>query len=226
MSAGTDHGGTDLGRRIREHRHQAGLTQEEAAARAGMAPGYLGYLETSPAAGPTLACVMRLAAALGTTREALDGAGLGLPPGQQAPLDHPVLETLTAAECRGYLANSGVGRLVFRQERGPVAFPVNYAMLGDDIVFRTDSQAAASAERQRVSFEVDHLDETLAEGWSVLLSGDAAMVTTPAGLDQARSLTIAPWAGPGLDTYVRLIAHDITGRRIRASGHPPGPDHP
>jgi ribosome-binding protein aMBF1 (putative translation factor) len=39
----------DLGRRITEQRGRAGLSREEAAGRAGMAPGYLKYLETSPA---------------------------------------------------------------------------------------------------------------------------------------------------------------------------------
>jgi hypothetical protein len=42
-----DAAGTDLDRRIAEQRQRAGLTVAEAAARAGMAPDYLGYLETA-----------------------------------------------------------------------------------------------------------------------------------------------------------------------------------
>jgi len=42
MADGAPQGGTDLGRRIREYRERAGLSQEEAAARVGMA-GYLGF---------------------------------------------------------------------------------------------------------------------------------------------------------------------------------------
>ena len=217
MSKRTDHGGTDLGRRIREHRRQAGLSLEEAAARAGMAASYLNYLETSRTPNPTPSGLARLAAALGTTAPALAGAWRDLPPGRQAPLDRPVLEPLDARQCRGYRGTSGVGRLVIVEPRGPVAMPVNYAMLGNDIVIRTSGRAALAADagQQRVSFEVDHLDEALAEGWSVLVSGQARVVTDPGELAAVSALGIAPWAGGDRDTYVRIIASEVTGRRIR-----------
>jgi transcriptional regulator with XRE-family HTH domain len=217
MSTRTDHGGTDLGRRIRDYRRQAGLSLEEAAARAGMAASYLNYLETSRTPNPTPSGLARLAAALGTTAPALAGAWLDLPPGRQAPLEQPVLEPLSAAQCRGYLGTSGVGRLVLVEPRGPVAIPVNYAMLGDDVVIRTSERASEAAGRgqPRVSFEVDHLDEALAEGWSVLVSGQARVVTDNGELATVSALGIAPWAGGDRDTYVRIVASEVTGRRIR-----------
>jgi hypothetical protein len=52
MDTLTEHGGTELGRRILDHRHRAALSREEAATRAGMAPSYLKYLETSPSPNP------------------------------------------------------------------------------------------------------------------------------------------------------------------------------
>lgn len=218
MSTRTDHGGTDLGRRIRDYRRQAGLSLEEAAARAGMAVSYLRYLETSRTPNPAPSALPRLAAALGTTAPALAGAWLDLPPGRQAPLEQPVLEQLSTAQCRGYLGASGVGRLVFVQPRGPVAIPVNYAMLGDDVVIRTSERASQAAGRgqRRVSFEVDHLDEALAEGWSVLVSGEARVVTDPDELAAAGALGIAPWAGGDRHAYIRIVTSDVTGRRIRA----------
>ena len=217
MSTGTDHGGTDLGRRIREHRYQAGLTVEEAAARAGMAASYLEYLETSRTPNPTPSGLARLAAALGTTAPALAGAWLDLPPGRQGPLERPTLEPLDAVQCRGYLGTSGVGRLVIVEPRGPVAIPVNYAMLGNDIVIRTSGLADLADRQPRVSFEVDHLDEALAEGWSVLVSGEARVVTDPDELAAVSALGVAPWAGGDRATYVRIIASEVTGRRIRAT---------
>src|SRR5437879_4978099 len=137
MGAGARHGGTDMGRRIREHRQHAGLTPEEVAARAGMAVTYLSYLENDPDASPTPATMARLAAALGTSSRDLAGAGHDLPPGQAGPAAHPVLEVVSAEECRAYLDTHGIGRFVFVDVRGPVAVPVNYRMLGDDVVFRT-----------------------------------------------------------------------------------------
>jgi hypothetical protein len=71
---------------------------------------------------------------------------------------------------------------------------VNYRMLGDDIVFRTSESgsAAAATAQPRVSFSVDHLDDALAEGWSVLASGEAAVITDPAGLAGASWLALSP----------------------------------
>lgn len=57
MNSITEHGGTDLGRRILERRRHAGLSREEAAARAEMAASYLKYLETSPSPNPTLSLI-------------------------------------------------------------------------------------------------------------------------------------------------------------------------
>lgn len=219
MNSITEHGGTDLGRRILEHRHQAGLSREEAAARAAMASSYLKYLETSPSPKPTPSALARLADALGVSAGALAGAALQMPPGAQPSAPRPVPEPLTAAQCRGYLGTGGVGRLVFAGPRGPEAIPVNYAMLGGDIVVRTGrhTSLASRAAQSRASFEVDHLDEALAEGWSVLAGGPVRVVTTPSELETVHSLGIEPWAGGDKDTYLRIAVTDMTGRRIRAS---------
>lgn len=98
-----------------------------------------------------------------------------------------------------------------------MATPVNYAMLGDDVVIRTSERASQAAGRGQppVSFEVDHLDEALAEGWSVLVSGQARVVTDTGELAAVSALGIAPWAGGESDTYLRIVASEVTGRRIR-----------
>jgi transcriptional regulator with XRE-family HTH domain len=203
-----------------EQRDRAGLSRAEAADRAGLAAGYLEYLETSPAPNPGQGALIRLAAALGTTAAALGGAGLSQPPGQRRASRSPVLETLSAAQCREYLAAGGVGRFLFMADRGPVAIAVNYRMLGEDIVFRTgrDTGAAGATQQPRVSFDVDHIDDVLGEGWSVLVSGNASLVTAPSELEKVAALEITPWAGGERDTYIRIVASDITGRRIRATG--------
>jgi transcriptional regulator with XRE-family HTH domain len=219
MADSAAHGGTDLGRRIREYREKAGLTQKEAAAGAGMAASYLAYLESDPNSSPTPAALARLAAALGTTTRAIAGAGLGLPLGRHSPEQCPVLQVLSAAECREFLGQGGVGRFVFVEARGPVAVPVNFAMIGDDIVFRTaeTSPLAAGPAQQQVSFEVDHLDDVLGEGWSVLVSGHAHTVTEPAELREVTASGVAPWAGGSRATYIRIVPSMITGRSIRTT---------
>ncbi len=217
MSEGSEVGGTDLGRRIAEQRARAGLSREEAAAQAGMAPDYLAYLETNPTADPSRGALVRLATALGTTPEALSGAGLMAPPGQHGPPRPAVLEVLTQAECWAYIRPGGVGRFLYNADRGPVAVPVNYAMLGNAAIFRTDDRTAAAGavSQQRVSFDVDQIDDALSEGWSVLLSGTATILTRPDDLRAAAELGIKPWPADGRNTYIRLVPDEVTGRRIR-----------
>lgn len=212
--------GTDLGRRIRERRVRVGISAGDVAQAAGLAPEYLAYLESSPEPNPTQATLMRLAGALGTSVGALTGAGLNLPPGQRSAAAHPVLAELSPQDCRALIAGGGVGRVLFIEEgRGPVAIPVNYKIDGDDVVFRTGSGAGViSGMRQApVSFDVDRLDEALGEGWSVLFTGTASVITDPAELERAASLGIEPWAGGDRATYVRLRPRQVSGRAIRVT---------
>jgi transcriptional regulator with XRE-family HTH domain len=221
MANDADSAGTDLGRRIAEQRDRAGLTVAEAAERAGMSPDYLAYLESSTSPNPSQAALTRIAGALGVPPGSLSGAGLMLPPGQRNAAPSPVLATLSEDECRAHIAGGGVGRLLFVEPgRGPVATPVNYVMDGDDLVFRTGPQTtvAAAVGQQQVSFDVDHLDDTLAEGWSVLLTGTARIITGAAELEHAAALDIQSWAGGERDVYIRLSTSQITGRRIRVAG--------
>lgn len=77
----------DLGRRISARRRQLGWSQAQLAAKAGLSEPYLTYIETNPAL-VTMACLIELAEALGTTTEALLGAGAtsaGPPAARPAP---------------------------------------------------------------------------------------------------------------------------------------------
>jgi transcriptional regulator with XRE-family HTH domain len=207
----------DLGRRVAERRRELGLTSEELANRAGMSPVYVRGVESSPSAQLPLTALMRLAAALETSVDYIEGGGMEAPPARSGPTARPSLESLSADESKAMVAPGGVGRFVFWDDRGPVALPVNYQMLDGDIVFRTGSEAACVAhlDDEAVSFEVDHLDEALTEGWSVLLTGTSRVIADPAELERARSLGIGPWAGGDRGTFVRLIPQVVTGRRIR-----------
>ncbi len=221
MGNDADSAGTDVGRRVAEQRNRVGLSVAQAAERAGMSPDYLAYLESSMAPNPSQATMIRLAAALDTTPGSLSGAGMNLPPGQRSAAKGALLDNMTVAECKQRLAAGGVGRFLFVEHgRGPVAVPVNFRMDGDDVIFRTAGGGSVSAglHERRVSFDVDHLDDALGEGWSVLVTGQAHIITDPAGLARAEALHIEPWAGGDRPVYVRLTASQITGRRIRVPG--------
>ncbi len=210
-------GAGDLGRRVRERRLELGLTVEEVARRAGMEPGYLEYLESNVASATSL-MLLRLAGALETTSALLVGGGLERPPGRSPAAASPVLEELEAEECRRLLEQGGVGRVVFTDDRGPVALPVNFRLLDGEVVFRTanDGVVARAVGRRDtpIGFEVDHVDDALAEGWSVLIRGRAR----PLGdaHDLAGLAGLEPWTGGERSLYVRVAASELTGRRIRA----------
>ncbi|GHE55928.1 DUF1918 domain-containing protein [Streptomyces capitiformicae] len=209
----------DIGRRVIAERQRQGLSREETARRARMSPGYLAYLEEYPA-DPSEAALINLADALGTTVTALRGGGVDLPPGQGQALPHPRLRDLGADECRALLSTHGVGRVAVTAPDGrPAVVPVNYEVVDDTIAFRTapDSLPAAAVGTE-VAFEVDHVDEALSQGWSVLAVGPASIVTEA---DAVRRLTelahTTPWPGGARDMWVSIRAASLTGRRITAA---------
>jgi transcriptional regulator with XRE-family HTH domain len=208
----------DIGRRVAAERARQGLTREETARRAGMAPEYLAYLEEQPA-NPTAASLLNLATALGTSAEALRGGGIDLPTGRGQALAHPRLRELGPDDCRALLSTHGVGRVAVSTPEGPVVVPVNYEVVGGTIAFRTAPESVpARAAGSDVAFEVDHVDEAMSQGWSVLAVGPARVVTEP---DEIRRLTdrahTEPWAGGGRDMWVSIEPTRLTGRRITAA---------
>ncbi|MCL6735979.1 pyridoxamine 5'-phosphate oxidase family protein [Streptomyces neyagawaensis] len=205
----------DIGRRVAAERLRRGLTREEAARRAGMAPEYLAYLEEQPA-DPTKASLIGLADALDTTVAALRGAGVDLPSGQGQALRHPLLVDLDPDECRALLSTHGVGRVAVSSASSPAVVPVNYEVVGDTIAFRTAPESVpAAAVGSEVAFEVDHVDEAMSQGWSVLAVGTARVVTEP---DEVRRLVegahSTPWAGGVREMWVAIRPTRVTGRRI------------
>ena len=164
-SGGQACGPGDLGRRVAHRRQELGLSREELAERTGMAPGYVEFLEESAAHVP-IAGVASLAHALDTSVDELLGGTFHLPPGRRRPAPHAELETLREEECAQLLAAGGVGRFVFTADRGPIAVPVNDRVMDGDVVFRVDADTtpAAVSDSDRVSFEVDRVDEAMSAG--------------------------------------------------------------
>ncbi len=52
-------------------------------------------------------------------------------------LDSQGLEVLSRAQCLGFMRRRTIGRVVLTVDCLPAAFPVNYALLGEDVVFRS-----------------------------------------------------------------------------------------
>lgn len=207
----------DLSKRVARRRTELHLSKAQVAARAGMSLRYLEYVERYPAR-PRAAALRRLAAALQTTPAALLGAGSQAPPGYRRMAELPVVTKLRPAECRRLITAGGIGRIAFGTASGPVVLPVNFAVVADTIVIRTGEGTAVDGHADEpVAFEVDHIDEALGQGWSVLVRGQAHRVAHPAELAIVRrDAAIWPWPGGDRDVYVRIIPDAITGRRIES----------
>jgi len=124
--------------------------------------------------------------------------------------------TLTAEEGLRLLHTGGqqVGRLALTVAGEPLIFPLNYALDGDAIVFRTQVGTKLSGiTRSLVSFEVDHIDDG-GQGWSVTFDGLAQEVldADPASL-RARvdALALETWPGDDRPHVVRITAFAVRG---------------
>ena len=127
------------------------------------------------------------------------------------------LRTLSPAECFDLLEPGGVGRVGFASADGIMMLPVNFAVTGATIIFRTapDTLLALHADAH-VSFEVDRIEEALHGGWSVLVQGHAHTVTDEREVKHLEDGThLEPWAGGARDVYVRIAPTRISGRRIQ-----------
>ncbi|MEU8226138.1 pyridoxamine 5'-phosphate oxidase family protein [Kribbella sp. NPDC048915] len=199
---------SNLGTRIRHRRRALGLTTAEIADRAGLTADRVEHIETRPFA-LTGAELLRLANALDATVEDLTGPRRVVP--HQPPLA-PSLEPMRREECVVLLSAGTVGRIAFNGVDEIVVFPVNYRYHNDLIVFRTAADSTvAQYDLEPVAFELDHIDEGMQEGWSVLVNG----TLRPATPEEATAAQVTPWAGGTRDTHMTIEPHQITGRRIQ-----------
>jgi len=129
-----------------------------------------------------------------------------------------VFEVLNATQCRALLEGATVGRLGVSIEALPVVLPVNYAMDGNSIVFRTTpgTKLSAALRKTVVAFEVDEYEPNGDVGWSVLVQGVASEIDDVDDVDRARQLALRVISADGhSDSFVRVDIGTVSGRRLR-----------
>lgn len=132
-----------------------------------------------------------------------------------------VFRELGYDECLSLLAQVPVGRVAITVHALPVVLPVNYALMGHDIVFKTSAgtKLAAATAGSVVAFEADNYEEAGPSGWSVLVQGRAEEITDPAELSAAKSLQLDSLVLDGaVDHFVRIHPTRLSGRAVE-----PGP---
>ncbi|GAA0578442.1 pyridoxamine 5'-phosphate oxidase family protein [Actinomadura livida] len=131
----------------------------------------------------------------------------------------PDLEELDRAQCMALLGEGGIGRIAFDDGEGPTVVPVNYAVDGDAVVFRTSVSGRLNRSlltsvvggEVRAAFEVDRYDEASREGWSVLLRGGVHPLSDE---EKTAAAQVEPWPGGEREAWFRLAAREVSGRRV------------
>ncbi|MEU9239657.1 pyridoxamine 5'-phosphate oxidase family protein [Streptomyces shenzhenensis] len=124
---------------------------------------------------------------------------------------------LDRQECLRLLAKVPVGRVVYTQQALPAVLPVNFALDTDASVLLC---TAAGSDLVRaiggvvVAFEADEFDAENRSGWSVVVTGRAAVVSDPA--ERARLAQAAPrsWMPISDPVLVRIESEMVTGREL------------
>lgn len=123
------------------------------------------------------------------------------------------VKVLTEPECWELLRSQELGRLAFRHGDGLQILPVNYAIAGEHIVFRTGdgSKFSALMDDADAAFEVDSSSHEVAEsvvcrGVVVELHGEQALMT-----DQLR---LRPWVVTRKAHVMAIRVAEISGRRF------------
>ncbi len=128
------------------------------------------------------------------------------------------LEIIEEAECWDLVDGHGVGRVVVSIANKPDIFPVNYKLDDRAIYIHTvpGTKLAGAVLGRAVAFEVDDLDETSRQGWSVVIHGVAREVEKLEEIMHAETLGITPWTTTPKFRFLRIEADEISGRRIPA----------
>jgi nitroimidazol reductase NimA-like FMN-containing flavoprotein (pyridoxamine 5'-phosphate oxidase superfamily) len=145
-----------------------------------------------------------------------------------APFDQASLDDLTVEECWHLLATQRVGRVAIIQGHYPLVFPVNFAVDDRSILYRTGVGTKLHAiQRSNVTFQVDRIDPFHQSGWSVMIKGVAHELNVTrdrSALARAESGGATPWAPGQKEHLIRILADQVSGRRVRPGELPPATD--
>jgi nitroimidazol reductase NimA-like FMN-containing flavoprotein (pyridoxamine 5'-phosphate oxidase superfamily) len=123
------------------------------------------------------------------------------------------LDVLDEIDCYLLLRSRTLGRVGVRIADDLVIFPVYYAVMHDDVVFRTapGTKLSAAVLGTSVVFEADNASP----GWSVLVRGHAQEIRDHDEMTHARTLLGHAWPAGSREHYVKITGEQVTGRRLR-----------
>lgn len=132
------------------------------------------------------------------------------------------IEFIDEAACLELLDGEVFGRLAIMDGGNPLILPINYAMDGRHVVFRSGPGTKVDARNRGACFEIDGHDDDLRNGWSVVIRGRIEEVTVHhEGLFDRLAGLPQPWAQGDKPHVMRLVPASIQGRRVTGDELPP-----
>ncbi len=115
-----------------------------------------------------------------------------------------------------------IGRLATTIGDDIEMFPLNHVVDGETIVFRTaqGSKLFELTINDRVAYEVDDYDGN--GGWSVVVHGEAEVLSDTDEIYRAQQLPLKPWIPTIKTNFVRIVPRYVSGRRFRFGAEPEG----
>ena len=131
--------------------------------------------------------------------------------------DDPVRE-LSEEECWERLASEEFGRLAFMMVDELHLVPINYAVDGRSLLFRTaaGNKLFAVVLSHDVVFEIDHVDDKQNTAWSVILRGFPRLLEEDEA-HRAELVPLRPWVDTRKDSVVEIRAMSVSGREFQLS---------
>lgn len=115
------------------------------------------------------------------------------------------------------MATVPVGRIVYTRRAMPAVLPVNFTLDRDGaVLLRTaaGSALAHAVDGAVVAFETDVVDAARQAGWSVVVTGAAAVVTDPAERERLSRTGPVSWAPARREVFIRIEPGLVTGREL------------
>ncbi len=132
----------------------------------------------------------------------------------------PESRELSPSECEALLRAGVVGRVALSTPGGPHIVPVNYSVVGSDVVIRTSPYGVLGTygRDSALAFEVDGFDHEHQRGWSVVARGRARAVHDPDEIDRIQRIWAPrPWASGSRSLFLQLHWSELTGRQLGGS---------
>lgn len=134
--------------------------------------------------------------------------------------DNSPIHVLDRAAALEKMATVQLGRLVVHRTEEFDIFPVNFVVDGEDIYFRSaeGSKLFTVALNNEVLFEADEVTD--GHAWSVVVRGEASLLTSNSDIQYADSLGLKPWIPTLKYNFVKISAREVSGREFDLGEEP------